>query len=338
MAINDTRRGVRRGLRRLRRGRGRRDRRGGPRGGRAPAAALRHPRQRRVGRRPAVRRRDRRLRGALRDREPQGCSPSRARRRPRGARHRADGPPPASQAAGAGGRQREGTLGDPALDAAARARRARRCCGRRALGAARRLFIDVMAPPRGCSSSAPSSTPPTSRRWRAHRLAALRHRPRTRFATRERFPDAEDVIAAWPAASSSSGDRPRDLSRRADARPQARRRAPYDRAALRGRLIGAMGPPGRRPSAASGCWPPGIDRRGARPRSALRSGSTSARTPPRRPRVSIMAELVAVRHGRSGARLSDHDGAIRRGAGPGPARRGSLSSTLRCRCRRSSSW
>ena len=100
-------------------------------------------------------------------------------------------------------REVEGTLGDQELDATAAAHAeelmwAERSELRAAPGGVR-LFVDVVAPPprlvifgavdfaRNLCGLARATG------WRPYVVD-----PRTRFATRERFPEAEEVIAAWP--------------------------------------------------------------------------------------------------------------------------------------------
>jgi xanthine dehydrogenase accessory factor len=135
--------------------------------------------------------------------------------------------------------------------------------------------------------------------------------PRSRFATRERFPDAEDVLAEWPAD--------------AIARLGGIDRATYlavlthdpklDDAALLTALdseapyIGAMG--SRRAQAkrrerlvAAGITDTQLERIAA-PIGLDLGGMSAEETA-----VSIMAELIAVRNGREGGRLSASKGRI----------------------------
>ena len=155
---------------------------------RAAAPALRHHRRRRVGRRAAVRRRDRRLGRALRAVSAQArvrrASPAADGRAAlvtaleRAARRRA--------AARPRGRRAEGTLGDPALDAEAVALAEELMWAERSEPARRPLRRRDRARRRGSSSSARSSSRAhlcrASRRstgWRAYVID-----PRARFATR----------------------------------------------------------------------------------------------------------------------------------------------------------
>ncbi len=97
----------------------------------------------------------------------------------------------------------EGTVGSDALDAAAVAAAedmmwAERCELREHDGVG--LFVDVTAPPpRLIVFGAVDFAAALCRLARAAGWRPYVVDPRSRFATRARFPDAEEVIAAWPA-------------------------------------------------------------------------------------------------------------------------------------------
>ena len=194
-----------------------------------------------MGRRPAVRRRDRRVRGALRAVSAAGrVRRARAQRRPRRARH-----------ASLRGRQRakllvrvdggvEGTLGDPD----ARRRRRRRHAdelmwaerSERRGDAVRRRHVPAAAADRLRRGRLRGGAVQDARRRPAG--APFVVDPRARFAQPARFPDAEEVVAAWPeeAFAAARRHRPRDRDRGAHPRPEARRRRARAGAALERRL------------------------------------------------------------------------------------------------------
>ena len=201
---------------------------------------------------------------------------------------------------------REGSLGDPALDAEALALADELMWAERS-ELRGDLFVDVTAPaPRllifgAVEYASHLAHLAKSTGWRAYVID-----PRERFATRARFPDAEDVIVAWPAraieqlggidratyiAALTHDPKIDDevlqtaLSCRARVhRGDGLRRA---QAARRERLLelGVTEADQTRISA-----PIGLDL------GALTAEETA---------LSIMAELVAVRYGRSGGRLSE---------------------------------
>ena len=208
-----------------------------------------------------------------------------------------------------------GTLGDDTLDGAATA------LAREALwsehsalrehdGAV--LFIDVAAPPPrliivgAVDFAAQLSALAALAGWRTFVVD-----PRSRFATRERFPAAERVIAAWPQEAFSELER----IDRATAIAVLTHDPKLDDAALLTALasdagyIGAMG--SRRTQAkrrerllAAGLDATALDRVSA-PIGLDLGGLTAAETA-----LSIMAEIVAVRRGRAGGRLAERDGRI----------------------------
>jgi xanthine dehydrogenase accessory factor len=174
------------------------------------------------------------------------------------------------------------------------------------------LFIDVTAPaPRLVIFGAVDYAAALCRLARAAGWRPFVCDPRSQFATRERFPEAENVIAAWPedALRSLGGidratyiavlthdpkldDAALTLALRSD--------APY---------VGAMG--SRRAQAqrrerllASGMDEDLLDR------VAAPIGLDLGAVTPEETALSIMAEVVAVRNGREGGRLSRMSGRI----------------------------
>jgi xanthine dehydrogenase accessory factor len=206
---------------------------------------------------------------------------------------------------------REGTLGDPELDAEAVAHAEDLMWAERS-ELRGDLFVDVTAPaPRVLIFGAVSYSAHLATLARALGWTPYVVDPRTRFARPERFPDAQEVVALWPEP--------------ALARLGAIDRATYvvvlthdpklDDAALLLALaaepayIGAMG--SRRAQAdrrerllAAGVAEEDLGRISA-PIGLDLGGVTSEETA-----LSIMAELVAVRHGHDGGRLSHAKGRI----------------------------
>jgi len=174
------------------------------------------------------------------------------------------------------------------------------------------LFVDVTAPaPRLVVFGAVDYAAALSRLARAAGWRPYVCDPRSQFATAARFPDAEEVIAAWPDE--------------AFARIGGIDRATYiavlthdpklDDAALSLALrsdaayVGAMG--SRRAQAqrrerllAAGVEEELLDR------VAAPIGLDLGALTPEETALSIMSEVVAVRHGRSGGRLSTAGGRI----------------------------
>lgn len=209
----------------------------------------------------------------------------------------------------------DGTLGHAALDADAAAVATEALWTERS-GLHERddalLFVDVIAPP-------PSLVIVGAVDFAAQLCAVARITgwrpfvidPRSRFATTERFPAAEQVIVAWPKEALAK----LDAIDRTTAICVLTHDPKLDDAALAAALesdagyIGAMG--SRRAQAkrrerlvAAGVDPGLLDARVAAPIGLDLGGLTAAETA-----LSIMAEIVAVRHGRSGGRLVDLSGA-----------------------------
>ena len=174
------------------------------------------------------------------------------------------------------------------------------------------LFVDVTAPaPRLVIVGAVDYASSLARLARAAGWRPFVCDPRSQFATEERFPDAETVIAAWPAEAFKRiggidratyvavlthdpklDDAALEIAARSD--------APY---------VGAMG--SRRAQAqrrerllAAGLDEDLIDR------IAAPIGLDLGAMTPEETALSIMAEVVAVRHGRAGGRLSHAAGRI----------------------------
>ena len=130
-----------------------------------------------------------------------------------------------------------GTLGVAGARRRRRASRRRTCCGPRRPSSRGRLFVDVIAPaPRlimfgAVPIAAALCTLSRAAGWRPFVVD-----PRTRFATQERFPDAERGVrsVARRGVRAARWDRSGDLDRGPDPRPEARRRGADDRTALAG--------------------------------------------------------------------------------------------------------
>jgi xanthine dehydrogenase accessory factor len=174
------------------------------------------------------------------------------------------------------------------------------------------LFIDVVAPPPrlilfgAVDIAAPLCTLAKAIGWRAYVID-----PRARFATAERFPDAEEVIAAWPAEAFSrlGGIDPATSIVVLTHDPK------LDDAALTialrspARFVGAMG--SRRAQAArrerllaAGFADEELERLSAPV--GLDLGAIAREETA----LSILSEVVASRHGREGGRLASASGRI----------------------------
>jgi xanthine dehydrogenase accessory factor len=174
------------------------------------------------------------------------------------------------------------------------------------------LFVDVTAPaPRLVVFGAVDYAAALCRLARAAGWRAFVCDPRSQFATRARFPDAEEVIAAWPAD--------------AFARIGGIDRATYiavlthdpklDDAALELALrseaayVGAMGSRRAQAQRRERLLALGLDEETI-DRVAAPIGLDLGALTPEETALSIMAEVVAVRHGRAGGRLSAAAGRI----------------------------
>lgn len=208
-----------------------------------------------------------------------------------------------------------GGLGDPGLDSAARVAADElmwaELSERREIGPVK-LFVDVTAPaPRLVIFGAVDYSAALARLARAAGWRPFVCDPRSQFATNGRFPDAEAVIAAWPAEAFE--------------RIGAIDRATYiavlthdpklDDAALEIALhseapyVGAMGSRRAQAQRRERLLAAGIEEE-LLERIAAPIGLDLGAMSPEETALSIMAEVVAVRHGRSGGRLSTAAGRI----------------------------
>lgn len=174
------------------------------------------------------------------------------------------------------------------------------------------LFVDVTAPaPRLVVFGAVDYAAALCRLARAAGWRPFVCDPRSQFATRQRFPEAEDVIAAWPdeAFARIGGidratyiavlthdpkldDAALGLALRSD--------APY---------VGAMGSRRAQAQRRERLLAAGVDEE-LIDRVAAPIGLDLGALTPEETALSIMAEVVAVRHGREGGRLSTAGGRI----------------------------
>ena len=174
------------------------------------------------------------------------------------------------------------------------------------------IFVDVTAPaPRLVVFGAVDYAAALCRLARAAGWRPFVCDPRSQFATAGRFPEAEDVVAAWPAD--------------AFARIGAIDRATYvavlthdpklDDAALEIALrseapyVGAMGSRRAQAKRRERLLAAGLEEE-ALERLSAPIGLDLGAVDPEETALSIMAEVVAVRHGRAGGRLSAADGRI----------------------------
>jgi xanthine dehydrogenase accessory factor len=209
----------------------------------------------------------------------------------------------------------EGSLGSPELDAAAVA------LGEELMWAERSerrevgdvsLFVDVTAPPpRLVMFGAVDFAGALARMARAAGWRPYVIDPRGRFATRERFPDAEEIVVAWPEeafAQIGGIDRATYIA-------VLTHDPKLDDAALEiavrsdAAYIGAMGSRRAQEKRRERLVERGLTdeelARIAAPIGLDLGGLTAEETA-----LSIMAEVVAVRNGRSGGRLSQASGRI----------------------------
>lgn len=207
---------------------------------------------------------------------------------------------------------REGTLGDAALDAQALADASELIWAERS-ELRGELFIDVTAPaPRVLIFGAVEFANHLAHLARVTGWRPYVIDPRARFATRERFPDAIDVIVAWPEpALEQLGGIDRAtyvaiLTHDPKIDDEVLRLALSAEPAY----IGAMGSKRAQAERRERLLAVGVSEADLTRISApigLDLGALSAEEVA----LSIMAELVAVRYGRGGARLSQRrDGSI----------------------------
>jgi xanthine dehydrogenase accessory factor len=174
------------------------------------------------------------------------------------------------------------------------------------------LFVDVTAPaPRLVVFGAVDYAAALCRLARAAGWRPYVCDPRSQFATRERFPDAEEVIAAWPAdafARIGGIDKATYIAvlthdpKLDDAALELalRSEAPY---------VGAMGSRRAQDQRRERLTAAGVETE-LLDRIAAPIGLDLGALTPEETALSIMAEVVAVRHGRDGGRLSNAAGRI----------------------------
>ncbi len=135
------------------------------------------------------------------------------------------------------------------------------------------------------------------------------------FATRRRFPDADEVVVDWPhRLLERVGPIARAARRhlRAHPRPQVRRaRASSPRWTPTSATSAPWAAGGPTPSGSSACGPKASTTT-VWPGSWRPSGSTSASRTPEETAIAICAEIIALRTGRVAPSLRDADGAIHR--------------------------
>jgi xanthine dehydrogenase accessory factor len=215
---------------------------------------------------------------------------------------------------GADGTQ-EGTLGDAELDAFAVAAAEERIWSERSElvdAGERKLFVDVTAPaPRlimfgAVDLAAALCVVARAVGWRPYVCD-----PRSRFATRERFPAAEDVVAGWPDEAFA---RVGGIDR-ATAICVLTHDPKLDDAALTVALrspaayVGAMGSRRAQEKRRERLLEQGLtDDELARLAAPI--GLDLGALSPRETALSVIAVIVALRHGRTGGRLIDARGRI----------------------------
>jgi xanthine dehydrogenase accessory factor len=174
------------------------------------------------------------------------------------------------------------------------------------------LFVDVTAPaPRLVVFGAVDYAAALCRLARAAGWRPFVCDPRSQFATRARFPEAEDVIAAWPAeafAQIGGIDRATYIA-------VLTHDPKLDDAALELALrseaayVGAMGSRRAQAQRRERLLAAGVEEE-LLERVAAPIGLDLGALTPEETALSIMAEVVAVRHGREGGRLSAAAGRI----------------------------
>lgn len=204
-----------------------------------------------------------------------------------------------------------GTLGSPELDGQAR-RSAEELLWAETSELQGPLFVDVIAPaPRlimfgAVPIAAALCTLSRAAGWRPFVVD-----PRTRFATQERFPDAEQVFAAWPddAFAQLGGIDPATSIVVLTHDPKLDDAALLIALRSQARFVGAMGSRRAQESRRERLLAAGMDEselaRLAAP-VGLDLGAVSAEETA----LSILAEVVATRHGREGGRLAAAAGRI----------------------------
>jgi xanthine dehydrogenase accessory factor len=207
-----------------------------------------------------------------------------------------------------------GGLGEAALDDAARASCEELMWAERSelleLAGAK-VFVDVVAPPpRLLIVGAVDYAAALCRLARAAGWRPYVCDPRAAFATRERFPDAEGVVVAWPdeAFARLGIDRATYIA-------MLTHDPKLDDAALRVALrsdaayVGAMGSRRAQARRRERLLEAGVSE-GELDRLAAPIGLDLGATSPEETALSIMAEVVAVRNGHEGGRLGEAAGRI----------------------------
>lgn len=207
--------------------------------------------------------------------------------------------------------RRQGTLGAPELDDEA-ARLAGELLWTEASERHGALFVDVVAPPpRLILFGAVDVTAAVCRLARAAGWRPYVVDPRARFATPERFPEAEEVIAAWPEeafARLGGIDRATSIA-------VLTHDPKLDDAALRlalrspARFVGAMGSRRAQQSRRERLIEAGLSE-DELSRLAAPLGLDLGAIDREETALSILAEIVAARHGREGGRLKHAQGRI----------------------------
>jgi len=173
-----------------------------------------------------------------------------------------------------------------------------------------RLFVDATAPPpRLVAFGAVDYTVALSRLARAAGWRPYVCDPRSQFATRERFPDAEEVVAAWP---EEAFERIGGIDRATFVCVLTHDPKLDDAAltiALRSEAayVGAMGSSRAQEKRRERLLEKGMTE-AEMDRLAAPIGLDLGALGPEETAISIMAEVVAVRNGRSGGRLCDKSG------------------------------
>jgi xanthine dehydrogenase accessory factor len=209
----------------------------------------------------------------------------------------------------------EGSLGDAALDAAAAAAAAELIWAERServAAAGATLFVDVtFPPPRLIAFGAVDFAAALCRMAKATGWRAYVVDPRARFAQPARFPDAERVISAWPdeAFAQLGGiDRATSIAVLTHD-PKLDDAALVLALASDAGYIGAMGSRRAQASRRERLLALGVDEADIERISApigLDLGALTAEETA----LSILAEVVAMRHGHSGGRLAHSSGRI----------------------------
>jgi xanthine dehydrogenase accessory factor len=208
----------------------------------------------------------------------------------------------------------EGSLGDGALDAEA-ARLARELLAGEESAVrevdGRRLFFDVYAPqPKLLIVGAVDFAAALARLARFAGFTVTVVDARERFATTERIPDADRVVVAWP-QEHLVAEPPDDATYAAVLTHEPRFDDPTLTALLRSQVayIGAMGSRRAHAERLERLREAGFGDQDLARISGPIGLDVGAKTP-EETAVSIMAEVIAARHGRSGGRLSQREAPV----------------------------